>query len=62
MPRRSKYDIAAMFAAMAVECTECHYKIPPAEIIRLDSERYECPKCRTKFVPPEKPGPRMRTS
>ena len=62
MARRSKYDFAAMHVAMAVECTECHYKIPPAEIVRLDSEPYGCPKCRAKFVTPEKPGPRMRTS
>jgi len=62
MLRRSKYDIAAIHAAMVVECPECHHKITPSEAVRFDSERYECPKCRAKFVPVEKSGPKVRIS
>ena len=29
MPRRTKYDLASIHAAMTVECPECHYRIPP---------------------------------
>jgi len=37
-----------------IPCSECHYPIPPSELILLDMYRVRCPKCLAEFVPEQK--------
>jgi hypothetical protein len=39
---------------LTTECPECHYKVPPAEMMRLDSERMRCPSCKQDVMVPTK--------
>jgi Zn finger protein HypA/HybF involved in hydrogenase expression len=35
-------------------CTQCHYPIPPSEIMHLDFHRMRCPRCLAVFIPEQK--------
>ena len=51
MPRRDKINLEKIKASLFTLCTECGYKIPPAEERRIDGERMRCPKCGAAFIP-----------
>jgi hypothetical protein len=31
---------------LTTECPDCHYKVPPAELMLLDSDHMRCPNCK----------------
>jgi hypothetical protein len=35
------------------ECPECHCKIPPREMMRLDSDRMRCSNCKQDVLIPK---------
>jgi len=51
MPPRRKINREKVMASLATICTVCGYRIEPAEIRRIDSERMLCPKCGKAFEP-----------
>jgi DNA-directed RNA polymerase subunit RPC12/RpoP len=42
---------------LTTECPECHYKIPPNELLRVDGERMRCPHCKQDVLVPTKGKP-----
>ena len=56
MARREKINLEKIKASLFTLCTECGYKIPPAELRRIDGERYRCPKCGKSFIPESRHG------
>jgi DNA-directed RNA polymerase subunit RPC12/RpoP len=38
---------------LTTECPECHYKVLPNEVMRLDSERMRCPSCGKDVLLPK---------
>jgi predicted RNA-binding Zn-ribbon protein involved in translation (DUF1610 family) len=46
--RRQKVDPKAF--DLTCPCPGCGYKIPPAEILRVDGENIRCPKCGLDFL------------
>ncbi len=51
MVTKPKIDLDRVRASLDTVCTKCGYRIPPAEIQRVDSESMRCPACGGKFVP-----------
>jgi hypothetical protein len=51
MPRREKINLEKVRASLFTLCTECGYKIPPAEERRIDFDHLRCPKCGAAFIP-----------
>jgi ribosomal protein S27AE len=51
MPSKQKIDRDKVNAALNTTCPKCGYSILPVELMRVDSERVECPRCRERFVP-----------
>ena len=49
MPRKQKIDRQKVLAALNTVCPSCGVLIPPAEIMRIDSERMRCAKCGHVF-------------
>jgi hypothetical protein len=39
---------------MTSECPECHYKIPPSEMMRLGLGKMRCPNCKREVIEPVK--------
>jgi DNA-directed RNA polymerase subunit RPC12/RpoP len=39
---------------LTIRCTHCDYRIPPAELLRIDGEHIRCPKCGKDFIPETK--------
>jgi NAD-dependent SIR2 family protein deacetylase len=39
---------------LTTECPECHYKVPPSEMMRLDSDHMRCPGCKRDVEVPTK--------
>jgi DNA-directed RNA polymerase subunit RPC12/RpoP len=39
---------------LTTECPECHYKVPPREMMRLDDEHMRCPACGKDVLVPTK--------
>jgi DNA-directed RNA polymerase subunit RPC12/RpoP len=39
---------------LTTECPECHYKIPPSELLHVDGERIRCPHCKQDVLLPTK--------
>jgi hypothetical protein len=56
MPRKDKINLEKIKASLFTLCTECCYKIPPAEERRIDGERMRCPKCGAAFIPGKAKG------
>ena len=46
---------------LTTSCPECGYKIPPNEMMRLDTERMRCPNCKRDVMVPTKSGKRAGT-
>jgi hypothetical protein len=55
MPRKEKINLEKIKASLFTLCTECCYKIKPAELRRIDFDYARCPKCGAAFKPGEKP-------
>jgi len=51
VPSRRKIDLAKVKASLFTLCTDCGYRIEPAEERRIDGERMRCPKCLKAFIP-----------
>ena len=51
MPQREKINLEKVKASLFTLCTECGYKIPPAEEHRIDFDHLRCPKCGAAFIP-----------
>jgi predicted RNA-binding Zn-ribbon protein involved in translation (DUF1610 family) len=51
MPSRRKINLEKIKASLFTLCTECGYKIQPAEERRIDFDHVRCPKCGEAFVP-----------
>jgi len=56
MPRKDKINLEKIKASLFTLCTECGYKIPPAEERRIDFDHVRCPKCGISFIPGGKPS------
>jgi predicted RNA-binding Zn-ribbon protein involved in translation (DUF1610 family) len=54
MHRSRSYDPKSF--DLTTQCPACGYKIPPAELVLLDSERMRCPSCKQDVVVPTKGG------
>jgi hypothetical protein len=52
MRRNRKFDPKSF--DLTTECPEGHYKVPPSEMMRLDSERMRCPSCKQDVLVPTK--------
>jgi ribosomal protein S27AE len=46
---KNKVNLREVLRHLNALCPECHYSIPPSEIVRLDFERIRCPKCGAVF-------------
>lgn len=53
--QRKKVDLKKVLESLTTVCPSCEASISPAEIVRVDSERMRCPKCRSVFA--AKSGP-----
>jgi predicted RNA-binding Zn-ribbon protein involved in translation (DUF1610 family) len=53
--QKSKINLTKVLAALNTMCPSCGFSIPPAEIVRVDSERMRCPKCGHVFEAGESP-------
>jgi predicted RNA-binding Zn-ribbon protein involved in translation (DUF1610 family) len=42
---------------LTTECPECHYKIHPSEMMRLDSDHMRCPSCKQDVLLPKASAP-----
>jgi hypothetical protein len=42
---------------LTTESPECHYKVQPNEMMRLDNERMRCPNCKQDVLVPTKGPP-----
>jgi predicted Zn finger-like uncharacterized protein len=42
---------------LSIECPECHYKVQPHELLRVDGERVRCPNCQHDVAIPSKDTP-----
>ena len=51
MPSRKKINLEKIKASLFTLCTECGYKIQPAEERRIDFDHVRCPKCGAAFIP-----------
>jgi hypothetical protein len=51
MPQKRKINRDLVNAALNTSYPKCGGSIPPAQIVRVDFERVECPKCHTRFIP-----------
>jgi predicted Zn finger-like uncharacterized protein len=47
--QKNKINLAKVLAALNSVCPSCGASIPPAEVVRIDSERMRCPKCGHVF-------------
>ena len=47
--QRNKIDRTKVLAALNTICPACGFSISPAKVVRIDSERMGCPKCRHVF-------------
>jgi predicted RNA-binding Zn-ribbon protein involved in translation (DUF1610 family) len=47
--QRKKIDLNKVLAALNTVCPSCGVSIPPAQVVRVDSERMRCPKCGHVF-------------
>jgi len=56
MPRKDKINLEKIKASLFTLCTECGYKIQPAEERRLDFDHLRCPKCDAAFIPGKPKG------
>lgn len=45
---------------LSTECTECGYKIHPAELLYVDEQKVRCPKCGKDFLPKGSDKPLMQ--
>jgi len=51
MRSRKKINLEKIKASLFTRCTECGYKIQPAEERRIDFDHVRCPKCGAAFIP-----------
>jgi predicted RNA-binding Zn-ribbon protein involved in translation (DUF1610 family) len=51
MPRKEKIKLSKVLASLNTVCPKCGFSISPDQILRVDSERIECPACRERFTP-----------
>jgi predicted RNA-binding Zn-ribbon protein involved in translation (DUF1610 family) len=51
MSSRKKINLEKVRASLFTLCTECGYKIQPAEERRIDFDHIRCPKCGAVFIP-----------
>jgi predicted RNA-binding Zn-ribbon protein involved in translation (DUF1610 family) len=51
MPSRRKISLEKIKASLFTLCTQCGYKIEPAERHHVDKEHLRCPKCGAAFIP-----------
>jgi ssDNA-binding Zn-finger/Zn-ribbon topoisomerase 1 len=42
---------------LSTDCPECHYKVQPHELLRVDGERMRCPNCKQDVLIPTKRSP-----
>jgi predicted RNA-binding Zn-ribbon protein involved in translation (DUF1610 family) len=50
MPARQKINLEKVKASLATPCSQCGYKIPPAELRRINTTQARCPKCGVTFI------------
>lgn len=57
MPSRRKLNPEKIVSRLMTTCPHCKAKNPPEEIMHVDMEHLECPKCGKRFIPgKENPG------
>jgi predicted RNA-binding Zn-ribbon protein involved in translation (DUF1610 family) len=56
LSRKPKIDLEKVRAALETVCAKCGYRIPPAEVQRIDFTRVKCPACGEAFVPSKPSG------
>jgi predicted RNA-binding Zn-ribbon protein involved in translation (DUF1610 family) len=50
MPTRKKINLEKALVSLFTLCTSCGYKIPPAEVRRINFTQMRCPKCGVTFT------------
>lgn len=50
MSTRQKINLERVMASLATPCTQCGYRIPPAELPRISTTRIRCPKCGVTLI------------
>jgi len=51
LPRRRKFDLEKILAALNVTCPHCRTAIPPGKQVRIDFDHLRCPSCGQTFTP-----------
>jgi len=48
--RPEKINLEKVLASLATPCSNCGYRIPPAELLRVSTNKVRCPKCGVTFT------------